>query len=158
MVRFVVVESVGSGHLLGLLDSYGKCHLARIAMTAAVTVGCVLHGPRAAVGLHFLASGQTGQRLSTHFQAVGLGRQALIDELHRVALREPHQAIGPAWPTSQRPPRRVHGTPARTVVAQQSGSEVLLWAGHVLGEDHPTPGSQLAPDVPPEAAVVRRIG
>ena len=81
---FVVLGSHTNGQLLGLLDDYGRCHLVHIAAGAGLgaEVGSRLHGPRAAVGRHFLVSVQTGARLRADFELVGVSRQAVLDRLH----------------------------------------------------------------------------
>jgi len=86
MCRFVVMDANATGQRLVLVDAYEQCHLVRIATPVAVALGWEQHGPRAAMGLHFLVIGHSGQRLDSHFEAqrrvhrrpahrVGPGRQ-----------------------------------------------------------------------------------
>jgi hypothetical protein len=82
MCRYLIVDSDSTGRLLGLVDAYGHCHLARVLTPAAPARGAQLHGPRAALGLHFLAVEPSGQRLNAHFEFIGASRQAMLDRLH----------------------------------------------------------------------------
>lgn len=70
MCRFVVLDRKASGRLFTLLDSYGKCHVARLETGVSVAAGSELHGPRAALGLHFLVDAQSGRRLTVDFHAL----------------------------------------------------------------------------------------
>ena len=81
MCRFVVLEIAVSGRRITLLDSYGKYHVARLEPGCSARVGIDLHGPRAAIGLHFLVEARHGQRVSVVFQALCVARTDLPPRL-----------------------------------------------------------------------------
>lgn len=111
MCRFVVVDANTTGQWLVLFDAYGKCHLVRIATPVVKAIGWELHGPRAAMGLHFLVVGHSGQRLDGHFEALGVNRQTLHDWLHPTPAWAMQMQASPEL-ASGWAARRLHRTPA----------------------------------------------
>jgi hypothetical protein len=117
MCLFIVVDADATGRMLVLFDTYDKCHLVRIAGPSVAAIGHELHGPRAAMGLHFLVLGHTGQRLDGHFEALGVDRHAVHAEWHPpVAPLEPVKSPRPdtlaheaALPRPRLPARRKAG-------------------------------------------------
>ena len=114
MCRFIVVDADPTGRWLVLFDGYEQCHLVRVSGPTVAAIGHELHGPRAAMGLHFLVLGHTGQRLDGHFEALGVNRQAVHDELHPPPA--PHKPVAPATlahevvvPRPRQPARRKAG-------------------------------------------------
>jgi hypothetical protein len=77
MCRFLVFELKVPSPMIVLLDSYGECHLARLASSMSLAVGSEMHGPRAAMGLHFLVEAHSGRRVSVEFQALRVARAEL---------------------------------------------------------------------------------
>lgn len=88
------MDASATGHRLVLVDAYEQCHLVRIATPVVVALGWELHGPRAAMGLHFLVIGHSGQRLDSHFEALRVNLQAMQAVLHPTPLR----ALSAQWP------------------------------------------------------------
>lgn len=82
MCRYIVLDIDPMSRRLGLQDGYGKHHLARITGGAVAVIGDELHGAQPALGLHFLILGRSGHRLNTHFEALRVSRQTIIDSLH----------------------------------------------------------------------------
>lgn len=82
MSRFVVIACNHARRRIGLLDHYGKFHLACLVDGQGAAVGSELHGPRAAIGLHYLVSAPAGQRLEVEYLVLRMPRQELLDQLH----------------------------------------------------------------------------
>lgn len=80
MCRYLVVDIHLSGPQFGLIDGYGRYHLAR-ALSHRPLLDAVLHGAQAHAGLHFLVAVGTGLRYSANFEHVRVSRQEMHDRL-----------------------------------------------------------------------------
>ena len=78
MSRFIVLHTCDKSRRLGLVDGYGKYHVACVTDGPMAAVGDNLHGSNPALGVHFLVTAQSGQTLSTNFESVRVSRDAMV--------------------------------------------------------------------------------
>lgn len=78
MSRFTVLQTCTESRRLGLVDGYGKYHVACVTDGAMAVVGDKLHGSNPALGLHFLVTAQSGHTLSANFESVRVSRDAMF--------------------------------------------------------------------------------
>jgi hypothetical protein len=150
MCRFVIMNANATAHRLGLVDAYGKWHLVHIEAASSFAPGSELHGPQAALGLHFLVVGPTGQRLAVNFEAIGLTRESLMDRLHgglEIVAPAPRRQCRPTpKPGSRRGlVRPADFAPAPRLARSRAPAPAPLHAT--------APGIALVPDIADEAAM-----
>lgn len=84
MCRYRVLKTDLASRRFGVIDSYGKVHLAKSAASVPAAGG-QLHGPLPMMGFRFLVAEGTGYRYSCSFVQVNITEQELIDGLQERA-------------------------------------------------------------------------
>lgn len=155
MSRFVVLDLKASGHLITLLDSYGKCHQARLESGGSVALGSELHGPKAAIGLYFLVEAQSGRRLSVVFQVLCVVRPDPPALRHAQASLRRRLALVRSLQPPQAAPRRRSLAPASSASGHQFQHAPTLRPAQIVRKNHPASATEIAADAAVQAPVLR---